>query len=393
VVARISASGAAAWYLPDRLGSLRDVTDATGAIQDHVIYDGFGNVVNESNPSFGDRYKYTGREFDSATGLQYNRAPYYDPTTGRWISQDPLGFDPGDPNLDRDVGSDATNATDPFGDDFIAVADRPIEGIPSAVKKAAAFLRGVVAGATATVPPPFGCLIRNRLNGATGALERAALALGPFHYSLQCWVTRCCPPERPEDVEAYRNRTRAVKKASVELLAVWNKIPMAFTFNFRGRFGPPLPVLGSPSISRVVRGITITGTLSWRGASVSLTGLFGWPPLSVIYYNQDRGTRILSISPPTWLPPPGSPRPGNASSPRRGRTPSPNKPGPATRPTRPPSPGRRPSCRTPSTGCSSTTATTATTATPSRERSRWLTPASSGASCRACTRATGARCR
>ena len=40
-----------------------------------------------------------GREADSETGLQYNRARYYDPKVGRWLSQDPLGFAAGDGNL------------------------------------------------------------------------------------------------------------------------------------------------------------------------------------------------------------------------------------------------------------------------------------------------------
>jgi RHS repeat-associated protein len=91
VFARMAAGGATAFYLTDRLGSVRDITDATGAVQDHLNYDGFGNVLNETNPAFGDRYRYTGREFDVETGLQYNRARYYDPTTGRWSTQDPEG--------------------------------------------------------------------------------------------------------------------------------------------------------------------------------------------------------------------------------------------------------------------------------------------------------------
>src|SRR5262249_280120 len=116
VFARITASGgAAAWYLPDRLGSIRDLTDATGAIQDHLNYDSFGNVLSESSPAFGDRYRFTGREFDSATGLQYNRARYYDPSIGRWTSQDPVGFDGNDVNLYRYVGNRPTTATDPTG--------------------------------------------------------------------------------------------------------------------------------------------------------------------------------------------------------------------------------------------------------------------------------------
>jgi hypothetical protein len=39
----------------------------------------------------------------------------YDPNTGRWLQPDPEGFDAQDPNLDRFVGNDPTNATDPTG--------------------------------------------------------------------------------------------------------------------------------------------------------------------------------------------------------------------------------------------------------------------------------------
>ena len=63
----------------------------------------------------GGRFKYTGREWDGEIGLQYNRARYYDPSTGRWISQDPIGFAGGDANLYRYVGNSPTNATDRCG--------------------------------------------------------------------------------------------------------------------------------------------------------------------------------------------------------------------------------------------------------------------------------------
>ena len=116
IVARIATTGGvAAWYLTDRLGSVRVITDSTGAVQDTITYDGYGNVLIESNASFGDRYKFTAREFDSATGLQYNRARYYDPTIGRWTSQDPLGFDAGDANLYRYVRNRPTVERDSTG--------------------------------------------------------------------------------------------------------------------------------------------------------------------------------------------------------------------------------------------------------------------------------------
>src|SRR5262249_47908031 len=52
---------------------------------------------------------------DAEINLQYNRARYYDPTTQRWLSQDPLGFDAGDSNLYRYVNNGPTAATDPSG--------------------------------------------------------------------------------------------------------------------------------------------------------------------------------------------------------------------------------------------------------------------------------------
>src|SRR5205807_4313944 len=81
--ARVKADGTGAWYLTDRQGSARDITDNAGAVQDTIAYDGFGNVTSESHAgTWGDRNKYTGRALDIQTGLQYNRARWYDPTTG-----------------------------------------------------------------------------------------------------------------------------------------------------------------------------------------------------------------------------------------------------------------------------------------------------------------------
>ena|GEM_PF-901938 len=121
ILARIGSTGTVAWYLTDNLDSVRDLTDNTGVVQDHINYDAFGNITSESNASFGDRFKYTGREFDAATGLQYNRARYYDAAVGTWINLDPSGFSAGDPNLYRYVGNGPTNGTDPSG-----LADDPV---------------------------------------------------------------------------------------------------------------------------------------------------------------------------------------------------------------------------------------------------------------------------
>jgi RHS repeat-associated protein len=111
-----------AWYLTDRLGSVRDLMDDTGALRDHLDYDGYGNVT-ESNKTFGDSRKFTGREYDYDTGMQYNRARYYDPSSGRWYSEDPLGEKCGGSNLYEYTSNQPTNRIDPSG--LVAVTTGP----------------------------------------------------------------------------------------------------------------------------------------------------------------------------------------------------------------------------------------------------------------------------
>gem|GEM_PF-6710263 len=103
------------WYLSDHLGTVRDLADAAGEVIDHIAYDSFGNVLAESNPAAGDRFRFTGREFDAATGQYYYRARYYDGTIGRFTSEDPLGLAACDVNLYRYVSNRPTAASDPSG--------------------------------------------------------------------------------------------------------------------------------------------------------------------------------------------------------------------------------------------------------------------------------------
>jgi len=103
------------WYLSDHLGTVRDLADAAGEVIDHLAYDAFGNVLAESNPAAGDRFRFTGREFDAATGQYYYRARYYDGTIGRFTSEDPLGLSAGDVNLYRYAGNGPVAALDPLG--------------------------------------------------------------------------------------------------------------------------------------------------------------------------------------------------------------------------------------------------------------------------------------
>ena len=127
VLARETAGGTVAWYLPDRLGTIRDLINNSGSIIDHVDYSAFGTVLDESSPSNGDRMMgFAGMERDTVTGLNLAVNRVENPGTGRWTSQDPLGFAAGDANLYRYVGNGPTVAIDMSG---LEESKRPYGGI------------------------------------------------------------------------------------------------------------------------------------------------------------------------------------------------------------------------------------------------------------------------
>jgi RHS repeat-associated protein len=116
LVTRWRASDGLAWYLTDAQGTVRDIADAAGLlVVNHVEYGAFGEVLSQSNPASGDRFLYTGREWEPELGLYYYRARFYDPATGRFTSQDPIGFEGGTTNLYDYVGNSPSNAVDPSG--------------------------------------------------------------------------------------------------------------------------------------------------------------------------------------------------------------------------------------------------------------------------------------
>jgi RHS repeat-associated protein len=115
LIARHRPSDGLAWYLTDQVGSITALVNSAGQVINQVTYDSFGNVLTQTNPAASDRYLFTGREYDSETGLYYYRARYYSPSTGIFISQDPLSFAAGDANLTRYVGNMPTMFSDPFG--------------------------------------------------------------------------------------------------------------------------------------------------------------------------------------------------------------------------------------------------------------------------------------
>ena len=132
LLARI-ASGMAGWILADRMGSVRNVVDNTGAVIDTIVYDGYGNVTSETTMANGGQYKYDGYRVDSETGWyrpDSSTGRYFNPWTGNWMGRDPIRFIAGDENLYRYVSNSPTNAADSLGENVKREYSRPSGTVP-----------------------------------------------------------------------------------------------------------------------------------------------------------------------------------------------------------------------------------------------------------------------
>jgi RHS repeat-associated protein len=86
-IARRDPSGNIVYYIADHLGTSRLVTDASGAILDQSDFYPFGGerVISASS---GNTYKFTAKERDTESGLDYFGARHYASSMGRWMSPD-----------------------------------------------------------------------------------------------------------------------------------------------------------------------------------------------------------------------------------------------------------------------------------------------------------------
>lgn len=97
-------------YLYDPYGNHYLFTD--GNSNGSVDFDGTDTVANAGTSSTGNIYTFTGRRFDSESGLHYFRNRYYSSGRGRFISRDSEGFIDG---MNLYNGYFIPNMTDPHG--------------------------------------------------------------------------------------------------------------------------------------------------------------------------------------------------------------------------------------------------------------------------------------
>ena len=82
------------FYHPDHLGSTALVTDNDGNVVQSVAYIPYGEVfIEERNGTWNTPYLFNGKELDEETGLYYYGARYLNPTSGMWLSVDPMWED------------------------------------------------------------------------------------------------------------------------------------------------------------------------------------------------------------------------------------------------------------------------------------------------------------
>lgn len=106
------------YQLTDHLGSTAVELDENSALLSYEEYHPFGTTSFRAATGAAQvslkRYRFTGKEKDTETGLYYHGARYYACWLGRWLSPDPAGFVDG-PNIYAYSRNNPVVLTDPNG--------------------------------------------------------------------------------------------------------------------------------------------------------------------------------------------------------------------------------------------------------------------------------------
>jgi RHS repeat-associated protein len=102
------------YYHFDGFGSVVALSGESRYIVKRYSYDVFGKPNTTPTPYDFGMCMFTGRQYDSETGLYYYRARYYNPYIGRFLQTDPIGYK-GGLNLYTYCKNNPINLIDPLG--------------------------------------------------------------------------------------------------------------------------------------------------------------------------------------------------------------------------------------------------------------------------------------
>jgi RHS repeat-associated protein len=101
------------YYVSDARANVVGLLDGAGNLVNEYHYSPWGNL-QWSREAVPQPLRFSGREYDEDTGLYYFRARWYDPHTGRFVSEDPAGLG-GGINPYAYAANDPVNSHDPTG--------------------------------------------------------------------------------------------------------------------------------------------------------------------------------------------------------------------------------------------------------------------------------------
>lgn len=101
------------YFTMDHLGSIREMTDSSGAVQARYDYDPYGRRTKTSGDLDAD-FGFTGHYYHASSGLNLTLYRLYDANMGRWLSRDPIAEQDG-LNLYGYVKGNPGNFIDPLG--------------------------------------------------------------------------------------------------------------------------------------------------------------------------------------------------------------------------------------------------------------------------------------
>jgi len=102
------------YYGNDQLGTPEILADSTNTVVWEAIYKPFGEAEVNTHSTVVNNFRFPGQYYDSETGLHYNYNRYYNPSTGRYLTPDPIG-QAGGINIYNYVNGNPINSSDENG--------------------------------------------------------------------------------------------------------------------------------------------------------------------------------------------------------------------------------------------------------------------------------------